>query len=103
MIDVDSFLLFFDSGCCRAFGWGPGFNWKSSNRLISASQHFAGGIVIAAICVELMPKLLSLHSLFAISAGFIIGVVALLYLVIEELISEAHETKDSWWITAMFF
>lgn len=37
-------------------------------------------------------------------AGFLsFGLVALLYLVTEELLVEAHETKDRPWVAAMFF
>ena len=34
---------------------------------------------------------------------FAFGLVALLYLVTEELLIEAHETPDRPWVTAMFF
>jgi ZIP family zinc transporter len=34
---------------------------------------------------------------------FAFGLIALLYLVTEELLVEAHETKDRPWVTAMFF
>ena len=36
--------------------------------------------------------------------GFLaFGLIALLYLVTEELLVEAHETPDRPWVTAMFF
>ena len=36
--------------------------------------------------------------------GFLaFGLIALLYLVTEELLVEAHETEDRPWVTAMFF
>lgn len=38
-----------------------------------------------------------------ITGFFAFGVVALLYLVTEELLVEAHETPDRPWVTAMFF
>jgi ZIP family zinc transporter len=34
---------------------------------------------------------------------FAFGLMALLYLVTEELLTEAHEVPDKPWITAMFF
>jgi ZIP family zinc transporter len=34
---------------------------------------------------------------------FAFGLIALLYLVIEELLVEAHETPDRPWVAAMFF
>jgi ZIP family zinc transporter len=40
----------------------------------------------------------------AVVTGFLaFGLMALLYLVTEELLAEAHETPDRPWITAMFF
>ena len=40
----------------------------------------------------------------AIVTGFLsFGLIALLYLVTEELLVEAHETPDRPWVTAMFF
>ena len=57
-----------------------GVRWTPSVKVISASQHFAAGIVIAAVSVDLMPKLLKFHSLFAICVGFIIGVALMLYI-----------------------
>ena len=40
----------------------------------------------------------------AVQAGFLsFGLIALLYLVTEELLVEAHETEDRPWVTAMFF
>lgn len=39
----------------------------------------------------------------ALTGFFAFGLVALLYLVTEELLVEAHETPDRPWITAMFF
>lgn len=38
-----------------------------------------------------------------ITAFFAFGLIALLYLVTEELLVEAHETPDRLWVTAMFF
>ena len=43
-------------------------------------------------------------SVFLLFAGvFAFGLMALLYLVTEELLVEAHEAPDKPWITAMFF
>lgn len=38
-----------------------------------------------------------------LTAFFAFGLVALLYLVTEELLAEAHETPDRPWVAAMFF
>ncbi len=37
------------------------------------------------------------------TAAYAFGLIALLYLAVEELMVEAHETEDTPWITAMFF
>ena len=39
----------------------------------------------------------------AVTGFFSFGLIALLYLVTEELLVEAHETPDQPWVTAMFF
>jgi ZIP family zinc transporter len=40
----------------------------------------------------------------SVQGGFLsFGLIALLYLVTEELLVEAHETEDRPWVTAMFF
>jgi ZIP family zinc transporter len=39
-----------------------------------------------------------------VQGGFLaFGLIALLYLVTEELLVEAHESEDRPWVTAMFF
>lgn len=38
-----------------------------------------------------------------VTGFFAFGLIALLYLVTEELLVEAHETPDSPWVTSMFF
>lgn len=53
------------------------------------------GVLTAAAVVHLSPSLLT--GLFAF------GLIALLYLVTEELLVEAHETADRPWVTALFF
>lgn len=39
----------------------------------------------------------------AVTGFFSFDLIALLYLVTEELLVETHETPDSRWITSMFF
>lgn len=46
---------------------------------------------------------ISLLPSVAVTGFFAFGLIALLYLVTEELLVEAHETPDSPWITSMFF
>jgi ZIP family zinc transporter len=47
-------------------------------RLISGFQHFAAGVVFAAVAVELLPRLHTLDSPIAMVVGFILGVAAML-------------------------
>jgi ZIP family zinc transporter len=47
-------------------------------RLISAFQHFAAGVVFAAVAVELLPRLHTLDSPIAMIIGFVLGVAAML-------------------------
>ena len=43
-------------------------------RVRSSIQHFAAGLVFAAVAAELLPKILEAHSLVATISGFVIGV-----------------------------
>ncbi len=54
------------------------------------------GAVTGALAVSLVP-----HEFYEAALAF--GVAALLYLVTEELLVEAHETRDTLWTTASFF
>jgi ZIP family zinc transporter len=47
-------------------------------RLISAFQHFAAGVVFAAVAVELLPRLHTLDSPIAMVVGFTLGIAAML-------------------------
>jgi len=46
-------------------------------RMISAFQHFAAGVVFAAVAVELLPQLETLASPFSMVIGFCLGVAAM--------------------------
>ena len=46
---------------------------------------------------------ISLLPSVVVTGFFAFGLIALLYLVTEELLVEAHETPDSPWVTSMFF
>ncbi len=65
--------------------------------------------VCAAVAVLLVafgrPARLSSDTLLGILAhtSLAFGLIALLYLVTEELLVEAHQTPDRPWVTAMFF
>src|SRR5687768_12115745 len=47
-------------------------------RVRSSIQHFAAGLVFAAVAAELLPKILEAHSLVATISGFVIGVGVML-------------------------
>jgi len=49
-----------------------------SKQLSSVIQHFVAGIVLAAVAVELLPKILPTKSVFDVGLGFIIGVIVML-------------------------
>lgn len=47
-------------------------------RLRSSIQHFAAGLVFAAVSAELLPKMLEAHSVAATAVGFLVGVSLML-------------------------
>lgn len=47
-------------------------------RMISALQHFAAGVVFAAVAVELLPLLHTLESPISMIIGFVLGIAAML-------------------------
>lgn len=49
-----------------------------SPRVRSAIQHFAGGVVLAAVAGEVVPELMHHHSPIATGVGFALGVAAML-------------------------
>ncbi|MDW4783771.1 transporter, partial [Escherichia coli] len=53
------------------------------------------GAVLATPVAALPPSI--------VAGFFAFGLIALLYLVTEELLVEAHQTPDRPWVTAMFF
>ena len=64
---------------------------RPGERLTSAVQHFAAGLVIAAVAEELVPEMTSGHGL-AMTIGFILGVLLMLGL---KKFTENTETKAS--------
>ena len=51
-----------------------------SKRLSSVIQHFVAGIILAAVAVELLPKILPSKSIFTVAYGFIAGVIVMLFI-----------------------
>lgn len=47
-------------------------------RMVSAFQHFAAGVVFAAVAVELLPELNALDSPIAMIVGFVLGIAVML-------------------------
>lgn len=74
---------------------------EGSSRLIA--------FTISSIVVLLVPAGLfaadriALFSRSTVAGFFAFSLIALLYLVTEELLAEAHETPDRPWVTALFF
>lgn len=72
---------------------------ESKRKMLPALMGFSLSILAGAGCGRLLPQETGFW--FAAIIGF--GVAALIYLVIEELILEAHETDDTAFTTALFF
>jgi zinc transporter, ZIP family len=72
---------------------------KTRTQVIVPLMGFGLSILAGAGCGLFLPRETGFW--FAAILGF--GVAALLYLVVEELIAEAHETKDTAFTTALFF
>ena len=64
----------------------PGRQWTSY------LQHFAGGVVLAALTTELLPGIMHRHAPIAATIGFAIGTA--LMLTIRAVFGEEHEGKE---------
>lgn len=65
---------------------------RPSKRLTSYLQHFAGGVVLAALTTELLPEVMHRHSPFAAAIGFTIGTA--LMLTIRAVFGDEHDAKE---------
>ncbi len=63
-------------------------------KFISALQHFVAGVVIAAVSIELLPKILGHKSTWTVEAGFVIGVVFMLLMQKLSLVATKKEAKE---------
>ena len=52
--------------------------FKIRDSFISASQHMAAGVVLGAVCVELVPTVLNEGAHIQVAAGFLIGLIFML-------------------------
>ena len=88
-------VLFLSLTVANELGEGGGSRWK----VVGATAGLVLLLPVGALLggpVAAMPV--------AVQGGFLaFGLIALLYLVTEELLVEAHETEDRPWVTAMFF
>lgn len=64
--------------------------WTPGPRLTSAIQHFAAGVVFAAIAVELLPELVGEHAPRAVLVGFVLGV---LFMLVVKALTERMGSK----------
>ena len=67
--------------------------YSPSRKVRSAFQHFAAGLVFAAVSTSLLPEMLRAHDLRAVIAGFTVGIG--LMLVIKWLSQRGHAVPDS--------
>lgn len=87
-------LLFLGLAVATAFG--PRVpRWKSVGATLAMALLLPVGALLGAPAAQLSPQMLG--GLFAFA------LIALLYLVTEELLVEAHEVADTPWSTALFF
>ncbi|WP_058513702.1 ZIP family metal transporter [Legionella santicrucis] len=61
-------------------GGGIASFYQPGNRITSATQHFAAGVVFAAVAKELLPKIGAYHDPIALVIGFSLGVIGMLFL-----------------------
>jgi ZIP family zinc transporter len=64
--------------------------------MVGAIQHFAAGMVFAAVAIELLPDVVSLHAPLATILGFSLGVAPMLVMRCAERAGKnaAKETRD---------
>jgi ZIP family zinc transporter len=87
-------FLFLGLSIAGAFGSG------ASRRKVLA---VTGGVGLAVVPGVLIAQPIALLPLDWQAAAFAFGLIALLYLVTEELLVEAHEKPETTWGAAMFF
>lgn len=84
-------FIFIPTLCILLSGLVAGF-FKPSDQLSSITQHFAAGVVFAAVAKELVVKLGAQHNLYSLIIGFITGISTIL---LAKFISEKLEQKGN--------
>lgn len=96
-------ILFLGLSTASAFG-GSGRGHKSRLGLIAKTASVTSPIVLGGLLsVFVLGTLLGGVSTSLTAALFAFGAVALLYLVMEELLVEAHEVQETIWDTSLLF
>ena len=62
------------------FGGVIGLFFTPNKKITSIMQHFVAGVILAAVAVDLLPKILTTSSSITIAIGFIVGVLLMLFL-----------------------
>jgi ZIP family zinc transporter len=88
-------VLFLALSVASELGDEPARRWRNLATTTALALMLPVGVMVSAP--------LSLASPATVMGAFAFGLVALLYLVTEELLVEAHEAGDSAWATALFF
>ena len=93
MIDIFYFSLI---PCfCMILGGIIASIYRPGPMLTSATQHFAAGVVFAAVAKELLPKLGAHNNIWVLVVGFMLGVVIMILLkeFSEKLVSKQKSKK----------
>ncbi|WP_232220782.1 hypothetical protein [Legionella tunisiensis] len=74
--------------------------YQPSDKLTSATQHFAAGVVFAAVAKELLPKLGAENEPITLIIGFSLGVISMLLLkkLSNRLMEHEEQKKESHWV-----
>lgn len=88
-------VLFLALSVASELGDEPARRWRNLATTTALALMMPVGVMVSAP--------LALASPATVMGAFAFGLVALLYLVTEELLVEAHEAGDSAWATALFF
>ena len=78
--------------------------WRTPSETVrSVIQHFAAGVVLAAVAGELLPEMTREHQPLGVVIGFILGVALMLCVKLVAERVEAREVQETPLITVAFF